>query len=166
MLWVLQMIIPKQELVMQLTSKAIVTLVTPELGLVPEEILITPLRVEMLQPIPQIMVTDTSKLWDIFWCSKLFQSMYYVRKLAKNGEVGHLKEPFSILSSPPTSPLKRQSENLLTRLQITRRLVRLLNSFSSDMPRVRRREETLIRTSPTWVPFVEPFEPKVLRKFS
>ena len=87
----------------------IVALVTPELGLVPEDILVTPIRVETLQLIPQIMVTDTSTLWDIFWCSKLFQSMYYVRKLTKNGEreVGNLKEPFSIYLSPPTSPLKR-----------------------------------------------------------
>ena len=144
MLYVLQVIILKQELVMQLTTITIVTLVTPELGLVPEDILITPLRVETQQPIPQIMVTDTSRLWDIFWCSKLFQSMYYVRKLTKDGErkVGHLKEPFSIYSSPPTSPLKRQSENLPSRLQIACRLVRLLNSFSSDMRRVRRREDT------------------------
>ena len=144
MLYVLQVIILKQELVMQLTTITIVTLVTPELGLVPEDILITPLRVETQQLIPQIMVTDTSKLWDIFWCSKLFQSMYYVRKLTKDGErkVGHLKEPFSIYSSPPTSPLKRQSENLPSRLQIVCRLVRLLNLFSSDMRRVRRREDT------------------------
>ena len=144
MLYVLQVVILKQELVMQLTTITIVTLVTPELGLVPEDILITPLRVETQQLIPQIMITDTSKLWDIFWCSKLFQSMYYVRKLTKDGErkVGHLKEPFSIYSSPPTSPLKRQSENLPSRLQIACRLVRLLNSFSSDMRRVRRREDT------------------------
>ena len=144
MLYVLQVIILKQELVMQLTTITIVTLVTPELGLVPEDILVTPLRVETQQLIPQIMVTDTSKLWDIFWCSKLFQSMYYVRKLTKDGErkVGHLKEPFSIYSSPPTSPLKRQSENLPSRLQIVCRLVRLLNLFSSDMRRVRRREDT------------------------
>ena len=44
--------------------------------------------------------------------------MYYVEKLTKNGErkVGHLKEPFSIYPSPPTSSLKRQSENLQSRL--------------------------------------------------
>ena len=72
-------------------SKTIVTHVTPELSLVLEDILITPLRVETQQLIPQIMVTDTSKLWDIFWCSKLFQSMYDLRKLTKNvgGEVGN-----------------------------------------------------------------------------
>ena len=144
MLYVLQVVILKQELVMQLTTITIVTLVTPELGLVPEDILITPLRVETQQLIPQIMITDTSKLWDIFWCSKLFQSMYYVEKLTKNGKrkVGHLKEPFSIYPSPPTSLLKRQSENLPSRLQIACRLVRLVNSFSSDMRRVRRREDT------------------------
>ena len=71
--------------------QTIVALVTPELGLVPEDILITPIRVETQQLIPQITVTEISKLWDIFWCSKLFQSMYYVRKLTKNGggEVGY-----------------------------------------------------------------------------
>ena len=108
MLYVLQVVILKQELVMQLTRITIVALVTPELGLVPEDLLIIPLRVEMQQIIPQIMVTDTSKLWDTFWCSKLFQSMYYIRKLTKNGEreVGDLKEPFSIYPSPPTSPLQ------------------------------------------------------------
>ena len=72
-------------------SKTILAHVTPELGLVLEDILITPLRVETQQLIPQIMVTDTSKLWDIFWRSKLFQSMYDLRKLTKNvgGEVGN-----------------------------------------------------------------------------
>ena len=71
-------------------SKMILAHVTPELGLVLDDILITPLRVETQQLIPQIMVTDTTKLWDIFWCSKLFQSMYDLRKLTKNvgGEVG------------------------------------------------------------------------------
>ena len=66
-------------------------LVTPELGLVPEDALITPIRVETQHFIPQIMVTETLKLWDIFWCSKLFQSMYDLRKLTKNGggEVGN-----------------------------------------------------------------------------
>ena len=66
-------------------SKTIVAHVTPELGLVLDDILITPLRVETQQLIPQIMVTDTSKLWDIFWCSKLFQSMYDLRKLTIKG---------------------------------------------------------------------------------
>ena len=106
MLYVLQVVLLKQELVMQLTRITIEALVTPELGLVPEDLLTIPLRVEMQQIIPQIMVTDTSKLWDIFWCSKLFQSIYYVRKLTKNGEreVGDLKEPFSIYLSLPLLP--------------------------------------------------------------
>ena len=46
MLEVTEMIILEQELVILLTRKAIATLVTPELGLAPEDILITPLRVE------------------------------------------------------------------------------------------------------------------------
>ena len=37
MLWVLEVIILKQELVIQLTTSTIVALVTPELGLVPED---------------------------------------------------------------------------------------------------------------------------------
>ena len=50
----------------------------------------TPLRMETQLLIPQITVTEISKLWDIFWCSKLFQSMYDLSKLTKNGggEVG------------------------------------------------------------------------------
>ena len=47
MLNVLQVVILKQEFVMKLTRITIVTLVTPELGLVPEDLLIIPLRVEM-----------------------------------------------------------------------------------------------------------------------
>ena len=71
--------------------KTIVTLVTPELGLAPEDVLITPLHVETQLLIPQITVTEISKLWDIFWCSKLFQSMYDLSKLTENGggEVGY-----------------------------------------------------------------------------
>ena len=44
--------------------------------------------------------------------------MYYVRKLTWNeeGQVKYRKEPFFIYHSPPPSPLKRQSENLLSRL--------------------------------------------------
>ena len=81
----------KQELVILLTKKTIVGLVTPELGLVPEDILITPIRVETQQQFSLIMVTDTSKLWDIFWCSKLFQSMYDLGKRTTNGggDVGY-----------------------------------------------------------------------------
>ena len=61
------------------------------IGFGTEEILITPIRVVTQQLISQITVTEISKLWDIFWCSKLFQSMYYVRKLTKTGggEVGY-----------------------------------------------------------------------------
>ena len=36
------------------------------IGLVLEDILITPIRVETQQQFPLTMVTDTSKLWDIF----------------------------------------------------------------------------------------------------
>ena len=72
MLWVPRGIILKRELVILLTSKTIVALVIPELGLVLEDILITPIRVETQHLSPQIMATETSKLWDIFWCSKLF----------------------------------------------------------------------------------------------
>ena len=68
-------------------------LVTPELGLVPEDILITPIRVETQQQFPLIMVTETSKLWDIFWCSKLFEFMQgftIVNKLSRNQEFPEL----------------------------------------------------------------------------
>ena len=72
MLWVPGGMILKRELVILLTSKTIVALVIPELGLVAEDILITPVRVETQHLSPQIMATETSKLWDIFWCNKLF----------------------------------------------------------------------------------------------
>ena len=70
-------------------------LVTPELGLVLEDILITPIRVETHQQFPLIMVTETSKLWDIFWCSKLFefvQGFRIVNKLSRNQEFPEFPE--------------------------------------------------------------------------
>ena len=44
--------------------------------------------------------------------------MYDLSKLTKNGggEVGYWKKAFSIYPSLPPSTLKRQSENLLSRL--------------------------------------------------
>ena len=90
-------------------------LVTPELGLVPEDILITPIRVETQRQFPLRMVTETSNLWDIFWCSKLFEFMQgftIVNKLSRNQEFPELwcaegTLPFS--APPPPSFLNAKS---------------------------------------------------------
>ena len=61
--------IPKQELVSPVTTKMTAPLVTPESGLVQEDIMMTPTRVETKQRAHQIMGKSTSKPWVTFWCS-------------------------------------------------------------------------------------------------
>ena len=60
---------PKQELVSPVTTKMTAPLVTPESGLVQEEIMMTTTRVETKQNTHQIMGKNTSKPWVTFWCS-------------------------------------------------------------------------------------------------
>ena len=69
MLFVLIVPILKQESVSLATTKTFVRPVIPESVLVREESLMTPTRVETRQHIRQIMVTNTSEPWDIFWFS-------------------------------------------------------------------------------------------------
>ena len=57
-------IIPEQESVSLLTTKMIVLAVTPESGLVLEDTMMTPTRVETRHDITQIMETNTSRPWD------------------------------------------------------------------------------------------------------
>ena len=47
--------------------------VTPESGLVLEDILITPTRVETQPAVMEIMATRTSKPWGTSWCSKVLE---------------------------------------------------------------------------------------------
>ena len=63
--------IPKPGSVSLVTTKTIASPVTLELGLVVKEILIKPTHVETkLIIIPQIMVINILRQWDIFWCSE------------------------------------------------------------------------------------------------
>ena len=64
--------LPEQESVTLLTTTSTALHQTPELGLVPEEIMIRPTRVEtMLLPgFFQIMAKCISKQWGISWCSE------------------------------------------------------------------------------------------------
>ena len=51
------------------------------------------IRVETQRQFPLRMVTETSNLWDIFWCSKLFEFMQgftIVNKLSRNQEFPEL----------------------------------------------------------------------------
>ena len=69
MLCVTRKDLPKQELVSPVITKMTAPLVTPESGLVQEDILMTPTRVETKQSSHQIMGKNTSKSWVTFWCS-------------------------------------------------------------------------------------------------
>ena len=69
MLLVLIVTILKQESVYLVTMKATAVLVTPELGLVLEENMITTTHVETKLGTGVIMVTSTSRLWATSWCS-------------------------------------------------------------------------------------------------
>ena len=67
MLCVLKVAVPKLELVSLVTTKTTAPVVIPESGLVQEGGMMTPTRVETKLNGSQIMDTDTSKSWDIFW---------------------------------------------------------------------------------------------------
>ena len=70
MLWVLIVHIRKQESASLITSKMTAVLVTQESGLVLEDILMTPTRVETWQRTHQTMETKTSRPWVTSWCTK------------------------------------------------------------------------------------------------
>ena len=59
----------KQESAFLVTTKMTESAVTPESGLVQEEIMMTLTRVGTRQRAYQIMETNTSKPWDTSWCS-------------------------------------------------------------------------------------------------
>ena len=61
----------KQESESFLTGAMTATAVIPESGLVLEETMMTTTRVETKQLTNQIMETNTSKPWVIFWCSNM-----------------------------------------------------------------------------------------------
>ena len=69
-LLVIVLIIPKQESVSLVTTKTIAELVTLELDLVLEDILIIAAHVETRLNIRQIMAKSILRQWDIFWYSK------------------------------------------------------------------------------------------------
>ena len=69
MLLVLIVTILKQESVYLVTMKATAVIVTPELGLVLEENMMTTTHVETKLGTGVIMVTSTSRLWATSWCS-------------------------------------------------------------------------------------------------
>ena len=71
MLW--ENLIPnrKQESVSQITSKKTAAAVIPESGLALEDTMTTTTRVETKQLAVQIMESNTSKAWVIFWCSDM-----------------------------------------------------------------------------------------------
>ena len=58
-----QLALPEQELVSLVTTKTLATHVTPESGLVLQDILTIPTRVETQLRQAQTMATDTLKLW-------------------------------------------------------------------------------------------------------
>ena len=70
------------------------------------------------------------------------------------------KQTHGNLTLMTTSPMRLYSNELHGRALKNKRIVQFLNSFSSGMRLVRRREETWIRTLLAWAPFVQPFEPK------
>ena len=70
MLCVLLVPILKQESVSLVTKAVTALTVTPESVLVLEGDMMTPTRVETKQRSHQIMETNTSKPWDISWCSE------------------------------------------------------------------------------------------------
>ena len=65
---------PKQELVSLPTKKTTAKPVTPELGLVREEIT-TLTRAVTEQGTHQIMARNTSKPWDTSWCSDNWEAI-------------------------------------------------------------------------------------------
>ena len=70
MLLVLILSLPKQESVSLVTTKTYAPLVTLELDLALEDILITARHVETRLSGLQIMATSILRQWDIFWCCK------------------------------------------------------------------------------------------------
>ena len=71
MLFVVILVIPKQESVLLVTTKTHAPLVALELDLVLEDILIRAAHVETrLVHLSQIMAKSILRQWDIFWCSK------------------------------------------------------------------------------------------------
>ena len=71
MLFVVILVIPKQESVSLVTTKTHASLVALELDLVLEDILIRAAHVETrLVHLSQIMAKSILRQWDIFWCSK------------------------------------------------------------------------------------------------
>ena len=68
MLWI-PVSIRRQESVSLVTTEMTVAVVIPESGLVQEDILMIPTRVETRHNTRQIMETNTSKPWVTFWCS-------------------------------------------------------------------------------------------------
>ena len=69
MLLVVDLAYLKQESVYLVTMKTTAMVVTPELGLVLEENMITATHVETKLGTGVIMVTSTSRLWATSWCS-------------------------------------------------------------------------------------------------
>ena len=80
MLWGILIPSRKQESASLITSKMTATAVIPESGLVQEELMMTTTRVEPKQLINQIMESNTSKLWVIFWCSDMNCVMLFVKQ--------------------------------------------------------------------------------------
>ena len=60
----------KQESVFLVTRETSALTVTPESGLVLEDTMMTPTRVEMRPHMEQIMETNTSRPWDTSWLIK------------------------------------------------------------------------------------------------
>ena len=69
-LFVVIFAVPKQESVSLVTTKTIAPIVTLELDLVLEDILIMKIHVETRLEVNQIMVKNLLRRWDLFWCSK------------------------------------------------------------------------------------------------
>ena len=70
MLLVISLLIPKRESVSLVTTRTIAMIVTLELDLVLEDILIIAAHVETRLNICQIMAKSILRQWDIFWCGK------------------------------------------------------------------------------------------------
>ena len=62
---------PKQELALFVTTRPTAVLVTQDSALALEVIPTPPVRVETRPFTKVTTVTSISKLWDIFWCSKV-----------------------------------------------------------------------------------------------
>ena len=86
MLCVAIMMLLKQGSVSLVTTKMLALRVIPESALVQEGYMMTPTRVETKQRTHQIMETNTSKPWDISWCSeKNSPRLFGVSLERKNG---------------------------------------------------------------------------------